>query len=113
MTAHNAEGAGETATSPSITPSAEVPDPVGSVTAVANNDGTVAVSWDEANGQGNDVSGYQIEAIASGKQSVVGQSDATTFIVPEGALDYGTQYAFQVTPSPVPQPRRRPRLRTR
>jgi hypothetical protein len=28
---------------------------------------------------------------------VVGQSDSTTFTVPEGTLDYGTQYAFQVT----------------
>jgi hypothetical protein len=97
VTAHNAEGQGDTATSPSITPSAEVPDPVGSVEATANNDGTVTVKWDEANGQGNDVSGYQVEAIASGKQVVVGQSDSTTFTVPEGTLDYGTQYAFQVT----------------
>jgi hypothetical protein len=97
VTAHNAEGAGDTATSPSITPSADVPDPVGAVEAVANNDGTVKVTWDEANGQGNDVTGYQIEAVASGKQSVVGQSDGTTFIVPEGTLDYGTGYAFQVT----------------
>jgi hypothetical protein len=97
VTAHNAEGQGDTATSPSITPSAEVPDPVGSVEATANNDGTVTVKWDEANGQGNDVSGYQVEAIASGKQVVVGQSDSTTFTVPEGTLEYGTQYAFQVT----------------
>ncbi len=97
VTAHNAEGEGDTATSPSIVPSAEVPDPVGAVEATANNDGTVTVTWEEANGQGNDVSGYQVEAIASGTQSVVGQSDGTTFIVPEGALDYGTQYAFQVT----------------
>ncbi|HEX2145295.1 MAG TPA: fibronectin type III domain-containing protein [Glycomyces sp.] len=97
VTAHNGEGAGDTATSPSIIPSAEVPDPVGAVEATANNDGTVTVQWDEANGQGNDVSGYQIEAIASGKQSVVGQSDGTTFIVPEAALDYGTGYVFQVT----------------
>ena len=97
VTAHNAEGEGDTATSPSIVPSAEVPDPVGAVEATANNDGTVTVTWEEANGQGNDVSGYQVEAIASGMQSVVGQSDGTTFIVPEGALDYGTQYAFQVT----------------
>ncbi|MCC3762979.1 fibronectin type III domain-containing protein [Glycomyces sp. TRM65418] len=97
VTAHNAEGAGDTATSPSITPSAEVPDPVGAVEATANNDGTVTVTWDEADGQGNDVTGYQIEAVASGKQSVVGQTGTTSFTVPEGSLDYGTQYAFQVT----------------
>ncbi|GAA2170958.1 MULTISPECIES: fibronectin type III domain-containing protein [Glycomyces] len=97
VTAHNAEGQGDTATSPSITPSAEVPDPVGSVEATANNDGTVTVKWDEANGQGNDVSGYQVEAIASGKQVVVGQSDSTTFTVPEGTLEYGVGYVFQVT----------------
>jgi hypothetical protein len=97
VTAHNAEGAGDTATSPSIIPSAEVPDPVGAVEATANNDGTVTVKWDEADGQGNDVTGYQIEAIASGKQSVVGQTSSTSFTVPEGALDYGTGYVFQVT----------------
>ncbi|GAA2128900.1 fibronectin type III domain-containing protein [Glycomyces algeriensis] len=97
VTAHNAEGQGESATSPSITPSADVPDPVGSVEATANNDGTVTVKWDEANGQGNDVTGYQVEAIASGTQLVVGQSDSTTFTVPAGTLDYGNQYVFQVT----------------
>jgi hypothetical protein len=97
VTAHNAEGAGDTATSPSITPSAEVPDPVGSVEATANPDGTVTVKWDEADGQGNDVTGYQIEAIASGEQSVVGQADGTTFTVPADTLVYGTGYVFQVT----------------
>ncbi|MDN3239032.1 fibronectin type III domain-containing protein [Glycomyces tritici] len=98
VTAHNAEGQGDSATSPTITPSADVPDPVGSVEATANKDGTVTVKWDEANGQGNDVSGYQVEAIASGTQVVVGQSDSTSFTVPEGGgLDYGTQYVFQVT----------------
>lgn len=97
VTAHNAEGAGEPATSPTITPSADVPDPVGRVEAVANNDGTVTVTWDEANGQGNEVSGYQIEAIGPGGQVVVGQSDSTSFTVPDGTLDYGTGYVFQVT----------------
>ncbi|WP_205326626.1 fibronectin type III domain-containing protein [Glycomyces sp. YM15] len=97
VTAHNAEGQGDPATSPSITPSAEVPDPVATVQATANNDGTVTVQWDEANGQGNEISGYQIEAIASGKNLVVGRSDTTTFTVPEGTLDYGTGYVFQVT----------------
>jgi len=97
VTAHNAEGPGDTVTSPSITPSAEVPDPVGAVEATANGDGTVTVKWDEADGQGNDVSGYQVEAIASGEQVVVGQSDGTTFTVPAGSLDYGTGYVFQVT----------------
>jgi hypothetical protein len=97
VTAHNAEGAGDTATSPSITPSADVPDPVGSVEATANKDGTVTVTWDEANGQGNDVTGYQVEAIASGEQIVVGQANGTTLDVPAGSLDYGTSYVFQVT----------------
>ncbi|THV32184.1 fibronectin type III domain-containing protein, partial [Glycomyces paridis] len=98
VTAHNAEGEGDTATSPSITPSAEVPDPVGAVEATANNDGTVTVSWDEANGQGNEVSGYQVAAVAAGgEQSVVGEATGTTFTAPAGSLDYGTQYVFEVT----------------
>ncbi|WP_100449036.1 fibronectin type III domain-containing protein [Glycomyces xiaoerkulensis] len=98
VTAHNAHGAGDTATSPSITPSAEVPDPVGSVEAVANPDGTVEVTWDEADGQGNDVTGYQVEAVnGDGERAVVGEADGTSLTVADGELTYGTQYAFSVT----------------
>ncbi|SDE35669.1 fibronectin type III domain-containing protein [Glycomyces harbinensis] len=98
VTAHNAEGAGDTVTSPSITPSADVPDPVGAVEATANPDGTVTVKWDEADGQGNDVSGYQVESVSgNGERTVAGQSDGTELVVPAGSLEYGVQYAFQVT----------------
>lgn len=98
VTAHNEYGPGDTATSPSITPSAEVPDPVGKPQAVANPDGTVTVTWDEADGQGNTVSGYQVEAVTGeGERRVVGQTDGTTFVVAEGELTYGVQYAFSVT----------------
>ncbi|GAB3649546.1 fibronectin type III domain-containing protein [Glycomyces tarimensis] len=99
VTAHNEYGPGDTATSPSIIPSAEVPDPVENVQAVAKPDGTVEVTWDEANGQGNEVSGYQVESVTGGgERSVVGQSDGTTFVVPEDTLAYNNvQYAFSVT----------------
>ncbi|WP_051392890.1 fibronectin type III domain-containing protein [Glycomyces arizonensis] len=98
VTAYNEYGPGDTATSPSITPSAEVPDPVGKPEAVANPDGTVEVTWDEADGQGNEVTGYQVEAVTGeGDRRVVGQSDGTTFVVPEDTLTYGVQYAFSVT----------------
>ncbi|SDL62355.1 Fibronectin type III domain-containing protein [Glycomyces sambucus] len=98
VTAHNAEGAGDTVTSPSITPSADVPGAPGAVTATANPDGTVTVNWEEADGEGNDISGYQVEAIASGgEQVVVGQATGTELKTAAGTLDYGTQYAFQVT----------------
>ncbi|MCD0447171.1 fibronectin type III domain-containing protein [Glycomyces sp. A-F 0318] len=97
VTAHNAEGEGDTATSPSITPSADVPGAPGAVQATANNDGTVTVTWEEADGEGNDITGYQVAAIASGQEIVVGQADGGSFTVPEGTLDYGTGYVFQVT----------------
>ncbi|MCH7231316.1 fibronectin type III domain-containing protein [Glycomyces sp. L485] len=100
VTAHNGIGAGDTATSPSITPSAEVPDPVENVEAVAVGDGTVDVTWDEADGQGNDVTGYQVEALSvsgGGDRRVVGQSDGTSLTVPDGELSYDAQYAFSVT----------------
>ncbi|NUQ88559.1 MAG: fibronectin type III domain-containing protein, partial [Glycomyces artemisiae] len=97
VTAHNAEGAGDTATSPTITPSAEVPGAPSGVEATANPDGTVTVKWDEADGEGNDISGYQVEAIASGTQQVVGQANGTSFTVPVDTLTYGTGYTFQVT----------------
>ncbi|MEU6860933.1 fibronectin type III domain-containing protein [Glycomyces sp. NPDC046736] len=97
VTAHNAEGAGDTATSPSITPSADVPGAPGAVQATANNDGTVSVTWEEADGEGNDITGYQVEAIASGQQLVVGTATSNALTVPDGTLQYGQQYAFQVT----------------
>ncbi|GAB3219249.1 hypothetical protein GCM10027447_01670 [Glycomyces halotolerans] len=99
VTAHNAIGAGDTATSPSIVPSAEVPDPPSGVEAVAEPDGTVEVTWDEADGQGNEITGYQVESInGDGERTVVGQADGTTFVVPVDTLTYDmTQYAFSVT----------------
>lgn len=98
VTAHNAEGAGDTATSPTITPSAEVPGAPGGVEATANPDGTVTVKWDEADGQGNDISGYQVESVSgTGERTVVGQANGTELKTAAGTLDYGTQYAFQVT----------------
>ncbi|WP_112137337.1 fibronectin type III domain-containing protein [Glycomyces dulcitolivorans] len=98
VTAHNAEGAGDTVTSPSIVPSADVPGAPGAVTAMANPDGTVTVNWEEADGEGNDISGYQVEAIASGgEQVVVGQASGTELKTTEGTLEYGLGYVFQVT----------------
>lgn len=98
VTAHNGEGEGDTVTSPSITPSAEVPGAPGAVTATANPDGTVTVSWEEADGEGNDISGYQVESVSgTGERTVVGQATGTELTTVEGTLEYGTQYAFQVT----------------
>lgn len=98
VTAHNEHGAGDTATSPSITPSAEVPGTPEGVEAVASPDGTVSVTWDEADGQGNDITGYQVEAVNNGERTVVGQADGTTFTVAEDVLSYNNvQYAFSVT----------------
>lgn len=99
VTAHNEHGPGDTATSPSIVPSAEVPGTVDKPEAVAESDGTVKVTWDEADGQGNQVSGYQVEAVTGdGERTVVGRTDGTTFVVSEDLLSHNNaQYAFSIT----------------
>jgi hypothetical protein len=98
VTAHNAHGAGPSATSPAVSPSADIPDAVQSVAATANPDGTVSVSWDEPDAQGLRITGYQVEAVnAEGDRDVVGTSSGTSFTVPDGELAYGAQYGFMVT----------------
>ncbi|WP_199042744.1 fibronectin type III domain-containing protein, partial [Glycomyces salinus] len=98
VTAHNSEGAGDTATSPSVVPSADVPGVVENVEATANPDGTVEVAWDEADGEGNDVTGYRVEAVSGeGDRTVVGQADGTELVTADGDLNYGVHYSFSVT----------------
>ncbi len=96
----NAKGTGPKRTSNPVVPTSDVPDPPASVTAQANKDGTIQVSWPAANGQGHQVASYQVNAIGP-------SGTVKTFQVPGGSttltapaqpdLVYGTQYAFTVT----------------
>ncbi|MEU8263141.1 fibronectin type III domain-containing protein [Micromonospora sp. NPDC048999] len=92
----NAKGDGPARKSNPVTPTAEVPDPPASVTAEARPDGTVVVTWPEANGQGNTIARYAVTAASAGATAPVGESAKTELVIPAGQLEYGTQYAFTV-----------------
>jgi hypothetical protein len=93
----NERGGGPKAKSNPVTPSRDVPDPPASVTAVENPDGTVDVTWPAANGQGRRITQYQVTATSgAGGSASVGAVQGTTLTIPDGALDYGTQYTFTV-----------------
>jgi Fibronectin type III domain len=92
----NAKGSGPKATSNAVIPTSDVPDAPISVTATAKPDGTVAVTWPAANGQGRKIIRYSVTAVTGGTQAPVSDVKTTTAIVAAGALTYGTQYAFTV-----------------
>jgi hypothetical protein len=92
----NGKGAGPKRTSNPVVPTSEVPDPPASVTARANPDGTVEVTWPAANGQGLAVERYAVTAVAEGGTAPAGEADGTTLRIRAGELEYGRQYAFTV-----------------
>jgi hypothetical protein len=92
----NAKGAGPARNSNPVTPTAEVPDAPTEVTAEARADGTVVVTWPEANGQGNTIARYAVSATSAGANAPVGEATGTELVVKAGELEYGTQYAFTV-----------------
>jgi hypothetical protein len=92
----NAKGAGPKATTPRVTPSADVPAPPASVTATAQPDGTVEVAWPAADGLGRKIRLYQVTSITGGAQAPVGDVKGTQLTVAAGTLPYGTQVAFTV-----------------
>ncbi|MFC7279100.1 fibronectin type III domain-containing protein [Paractinoplanes rhizophilus] len=92
----NKKGDGPTRTSNSVKPTAEVPDAPTAVTAEAKPDGTVAVSWPAANGQGLAIKRYTVTAISEGGSAPIGEATETSLTIPAGQLAYGKQYAFTV-----------------
>lgn len=93
----NKKGDGPVKRSNAVRPTSEVPDPPGPPVATAKPDGTVAVTWPAANGQGLTIDKYTVTAISDGTNAPVGTVDGTSVTVKAGDLDYGTQYAFSVT----------------
>jgi hypothetical protein len=96
----NGKGSGPKRNSNPVVPTSDVPDPPTNVTAQAQKDGTVAVSWSAANGQGHQVASYQVTA--TGPKGAVktwqvdgAQTNLSAPALPD--LAYGTQYAFSVT----------------
>jgi len=96
----NAKGSGPKRNSNPVVPTSDVPDPPSNVTAEAQKDGTVAVSWAAANGQGHQVASYQVNAIGPKGAVKTWQVDGAQTKLSQPAqpdLAYGTQYAFTVT----------------
>jgi hypothetical protein len=93
----NAKGNGPKRAANPVVPTADVPDPPASVTAAENKDGTVTVTWPAANGQGHQISSYQVTSIPAGPKDPVFSANGPTLTIPAGGLTYGTQYAFTVT----------------
>jgi hypothetical protein len=96
MYAINSEGSSDRVSAPPVTPTSDVPDPPASVTATANPDGTVTVTWPAANGQGHAITSYRVTSISAGVTAPVGAVADTTMTIARGALQYGTQYTFTV-----------------
>ncbi len=93
----NAKGAGPKQASNPVVPSSTVPDPPLGITATANKDGTVTVTWQAANGQGRPVVRYDVTQISAGNRVPLTSVTGTTLTIPAGQLSYdGTQYAFTV-----------------
>jgi hypothetical protein len=92
----NAIGNGPSAQSPPVMPTADVPFAPTSVTATANPNGTVDVTWPAAAGGGRKIIRYTVTAVTSGAQAPIGDVTDTRLTVPAGNLDYGTQVAFTV-----------------
>ncbi|AGL15922.1 fibronectin type III domain-containing protein [Actinoplanes sp. N902-109] len=93
----NKKGDGPARSSNAVKPTAEVPDAPTAVTAEAKPDGTVVVSWPEANGQGLKIDRYTVTAISEGGSAPVGDvTDGTSLTIKDGDLEYGKQYAFTV-----------------
>lgn len=93
----NKKGDGPSKTSNSVRPTSEVPDAPTAVTAEAKPDGSVDVTWPEANGQGLAISRYTVTAISEGGSAPIGDSTKTSLSIAAGQLEYGKQYAFTVT----------------
>ncbi|MEU6857970.1 fibronectin type III domain-containing protein [Glycomyces sp. NPDC046736] len=98
VTARNAEGDGPATPSPPLRPTAEVPDPVAAVAALAHPDGTVTLDWEAPSGQGLEITGYQVELIDSGgTREVVAETAEPGHVFFDGELIYGRSYMFSVT----------------
>lgn len=97
--AENAVGQGPKAKSNPVVPTAAIPEAPKSVNAVAKPDGSVEITWPEADGLGNKITGYKVESTgAGGASQPVGETGAETKLVsPPGKLAYGEQVAFTVT----------------
>lgn len=96
--ARNSVGVGPAVDSPPVRPSSETPGSPGAVAAVTEPTGSVQVSWEPANGEGRQITGYTVTARAADGTTVsAGQVQGTRAVVGEDTLALGTTYTFIVT----------------
>ncbi len=101
VSAINSVGESTATKSNAIKPSAEVPDAPTKVTARANKNGNVDISWTAADGQGNAISGYTVSASAktgAGKIQLADGVTGTSYKAKagKGELTLGESYVFRV-----------------
>ncbi|THV31212.1 fibronectin type III domain-containing protein [Glycomyces paridis] len=97
VTAHNAIGEGPAVGTSPIVPTSALPEAVTAVEAVANADGTVTLSWPEAETEGPAITGYRIESVDSdGVSQALADVTGTSHTFADGALEYGSNYVFTV-----------------
>lgn len=97
--ATNAVGTGPAGQTTPVTPTSAIPDPPTSVSAKAQSDGSILVSWTAANGQGHPISYYSVTATPSSGAAlapVKATGTSATLTTAQG-LTLGTSYTFTVT----------------
>ncbi|WP_239166916.1 fibronectin type III domain-containing protein [Actinoplanes italicus] len=93
----NRKGDGPARSSNAVVPTSDVPDPPAAPpVAEAKPDGTIAVTWPEANGQGRKIVRYAVTAVTEGVTSPIGESASASLTVPANQVEFGKQYAFTV-----------------
>lgn len=92
----NSKGNGPKRAANPVVPTSDVPDAPASVTAKANPDGTVTITWPPANGQGRKITRYTVTWVSKDGTDELGGTDQTTLISKPNDLKFGTQYAFRV-----------------
>lgn len=92
----NRKGDGPGRASNEVMPTAEVPDAPGAPVAEAKTDGTVAVTWPAANGQGHEIVRYAVTAVTEGGTAPIGEATGTDLSVAANQVEFGKAYAFTV-----------------
>jgi hypothetical protein len=92
----NAKGNGPKRSANPVVPTSQVPDAPPSVAATANADGSVAVTWPAANGQGHKITHYTVTTVTTAGEPKTFDTTTPSLTTKAGDLDYGTQVAFKV-----------------
>lgn len=108
VAATNTVGTSAASTPVDATPSSKVPGSPSGVIATSNNDGTISVSWNAANGQGHRITSYEVLITDTGAAtsgtgqtggtnvSVGGSSTQAKISLQNGGIQLGQTYTFSV-----------------